>query len=271
MLLKTTFFSMLAMSVAAQGAEPDSRAPTGKWTVDFDAAQCVAVREYGTPDRPLRLFLKAPPVGDVIQMGVTRKASRADAAQIDATVAFGDLAPIETNLLLFSPRSGDMRIYLLNLPAAGFRAAIPDAKSVTIRASGFSETFALTQMGALLKVMDGCVEDLKRTFNIGEGAATPGPLARRARGDIRRHFDPSLYPAEALRAGQSGNVRIVLLIDEQGRVADCTITETSGFASLDAQTCAVLREKARLEPAQDSEGKAVKDSVTTRVRWITEK
>ena len=271
MLLKTTFFLLLATSVAAQGAEPSPRAPTGKWTVDFDAAQCVAVRDYGIPDRPMRLFLKAPPVGEVIQIGVTRKASRVDADQIDATVTLGDLAPLKTTLLQFSPKSGDTRIYLLNLPAADFRAAVVEAKTLWIHASGFSENFALTQMGPLLKVIDGCVDDLKRTFNIAEGAAAAGPLARRARGDIRRHFDPGHYPTTALRAGQSGIVRIVLLIDEQGRVADCTVTETSGFASLDAQTCAVLKEKARFEHARNGEGQAVKDSVTTRVRWITEK
>ena len=42
---------------------------------------------------------------------------------------------------------------------------------------------------------------------------------------------------------------MVILIDEFGKVADCTVTQTSGAASIDAQSCAVIRERGKFRPA----------------------
>ena len=62
----------------------------------------------------------------------------------------------------------------------------------------------------------------------------------------------------------------VLLIDETGRVADCTVIETSGVASLDAQTCGAVKLQARFKPAIGLDGKPAKDGVVQRVSWILE-
>jgi len=64
------------------------------------------------------------------------------------------------------------------------------------------------------------------------------------------------YPAESWRNGEVGDVSYALSVDTAGRVTDC---KAEGYASpaLQAETCRLLRERARFEPAKDRKGKAV--------------
>lgn len=78
------------------------------------------------------------------------------------------------------------------------------------------------------------------------------------------------YPAAALEANEQGTVRFRLDVDEAGRVANCTIVMSSGSASLDETTCAIMRSRAEFTPAADAEGNAVPDSHITNVRWALE-
>ena len=57
------------------------------------------------------------------------------------------------------------------------------------------------------------------------------------------------------------------MIQENGRVADCTIVETSGVPVLDTQVCAMLTVRAKFEPARGRDGKPAKDSFTGGVIW----
>jgi len=75
------------------------------------------------------------------------------------------------------------------------------------------------------------------------------------------------YPAEALRKREQGTVAIRLDIDAAGRLTACTVTQSSKSASLDAATCRIMTERARFVPARDDRGRAVPDTMTTRVMW----
>lgn len=78
------------------------------------------------------------------------------------------------------------------------------------------------------------------------------------------------YPAVDLRNERTGPVRVRLDIDEAGSVARCTILLSSGSATLDAQTCALLQRRARFIPARDAQGRATTDVVTQTVMWTIE-
>jgi protein TonB len=93
--------------------------------------------------------------------------------------------------------------------------------------------------------------------------------AARAKGDVRALFSNDDYPSAAIRAEEQGTARARLTIGTNGRVADCTITQSSGSSSLDSTTCRILRSRARFTPAKDSTGKAVTDTYTTPpIRWV---
>jgi protein TonB len=84
-----------------------------------------------------------------------------------------------------------------------------------------------------------------------------------AKGDLRRLFSADDYPAAAARKGEEGTVQAVLTVSAEGRVTACRIIRTSGSASLDDGTCRILQRRARFIPAQDINGNAVPDEVTT--------
>jgi TonB family protein len=263
-LLRRMMLAFATLSAAGAAAEP--RPPTGKWDVNFAEAQCVADRDYGTPTEPLRLLLKAPPVGGVMQVVVLHGARPSPPRQVDSRVTVEGRPTIKTNLLMSTPKGARERIYLLNMPSADFAPAW-QAKSLSVRAQGLNVTFALSEMEPLRKTIDECVAHLRRVFNVGDAGPDPLRFQRRASANIASVFSSADYPAVAAMNGQGGRVSFALLILEDGRIADCTVIETSGVASLDIKACALLKTRAKFEPAIGIDGKPAKDSVVGDITW----
>lgn len=264
MRLAALFIAICLGGAAAEAAA--ERAPTGKWIVNFAEAQCVAYRDYGTPAKPLRLLLKAPAVGDIVQVAVKQRASASPPEQAKAIVKIDGGPPLRTSLLNYTPKGSKERIYLLNMPSADF-APVRRAKTLSVRSEGLDATFALSGMEPLMKVVDECVADLRATFNVGSSGEEPAKLESRATGNIASYFSSDDYPYIAVMRDQSGRVGFALLIGEDGRVADCTIVSTSGVPVLDVQVCSVLQSRARLKPAIGIDGKPAKDSLLGTVIW----
>ena len=116
-------------------------------------------------------------------------------------------------------------------------------------------------------MMNSCVADLRRVWNVKGSEDSEDAVREDAKGNLRRLFSWEDYPSEALAMGEGGSVRIALLVDEVGKVADCSVMETSGVAVLDAQSCAVVKERARFKPAIGKDGKPAKDAFIQRIRW----
>ena len=264
MLRGLIFLGLIGWAGAAAADAP--RAPTAPWVVDFHESQCVAYRQYGTDEDPLHLVLKSAALGDLIQLSVMEKGSYRHAEQIEAKIGLDAGAPIALNMLKFGARKEKRRIYQINMRSADF-ALVKDARTLTIRAPGLDESFALSKMEPLLKIMEECVTDLRAAWNVKEVSGETSALASRATANLAELIKDSDYPSAALRRDQSGIVGFVLLVNEAGRVADCTISQTSGVPSLDAQSCALLKERARFTPARSADGKPAKDAVTARIVW----
>jgi TonB family protein len=98
-------------------------------------------------------------------------------------------------------------------------------------------------------------------------AAPPAPPA--PRGTLAQLFSDADYPTDALRRHEQGKVDFRLDIDAAGAVAGCTVTHSSGSASLDEATCRILRERARFRPARDADGKARTDRFEGHIIWRT--
>ena len=257
---------VLPVALAGATAAAAQRVPTGKWNVNFGDAQCSAARVYGTPAKPLRLLLKAPPVGDVMQVAVFHEAGPSPPQQVDSLVTVDGHRPLKTALLMYTPKGSKERIHLLNMPSSDF-ASVRTAKTLSVRSEGLNVTFALSEMEPLLKIVDDCLADLRQVFNVGAIGSDPTRFKSRARANLVKFFSSDDYPAVAVMKRQSGRVRFALLIQEDGRVADCTVVETSGVPSLDAQACALLKIRAKFEPAIGIDGKPAKDSVVGSIVW----
>jgi TonB family protein len=91
--------------------------------------------------------------------------------------------------------------------------------------------------------------------------------ATRARANLPSFFSTEDYPQAALRNEEQGTVAFTADVSLDGRVTRCAVTTSSGSASLDGATCAIVQRRARFTPARDAEGRAVEDRITGRIRW----
>lgn len=61
------------------------------------------------------------------------------------------------------------------------------------------------------------------------------------------------YPRDARAKGETGRALVRFLVNERGRVHECSVLESSGSAALDATTCNIAR-RGRFKPARDANG-----------------
>ena len=87
------------------------------------------------------------------------------------------------------------------------------------------------------------------------------------RGNPGSWFTSDDYPVDAKRARQQGRVAILLTIGTDGRVKNCQITASSGFASLDAATCALAARRGRFYSKAGDDGTPVDYSYPLATRW----
>lgn len=240
--------------------------PTSEWIVDFGDAHCTAMRAYGPPDMPITLALKPAPIGDVMQLSVVRAARRSGMDQYPGSIQIDQSAPVAISLLGRPAPDGKLRINTVNLRPKTF---MPVRAATTVRLRSSSEidaTFAVSQIDAVTRTLDRCVLNLRRVWHIGEHGAALRQAATSPQ-KLAALFSSEDFPGIALRHDGTGLVQVMLLINEAGRIASCMVTETSGLASLDAQSCIILTRRARFAPAIGVDGKAAKSGVLTRIRW----
>lgn len=262
-------FSMLWLAVATaspSNAATEPRAPTKPWVVEFAESTCLASREYGTGKDVLILSFKPSPIGNFLQLSIGISDRRETVHEQKAMVQINDRAPIEAKLLAFRAKDKKTRVLRIILPDEKLQP-LSEAKTLSVHSlSEIDETFSLTAMAPLSKQMAACIDDLRSQWNMSDDAK--GKFKTRAKANLASFVKDADYPQMALDRGETGETRFALLVDETGKVADCTVVETSGIPTLDAQTCGVIMERARFSPAIDADGRPTRDSLTSRIRWV---
>lgn len=76
------------------------------------------------------------------------------------------------------------------------------------------------------------------------------------------------YPRAALREEAAGTTRFRLDVSADGAVENCTVTVSSGNATLDETTCGLVQQRARFEPARDAQGRPTIGRYSNAVRWL---
>lgn len=255
--------------IAGAPALADVLHPLRNWVVDYREEQCVAYRDYGSPEKPITFGVRPAPNGETYELLVARPRSGPDfATEQKGTVDFGR-GLIKSWLLNYGGRQSKSDIYQFRISAAEMDQS-RNANTVTLRPESAPDfTFELRSMPELLKGLQECTADLERYWNMdGE---KDGRVATLSKGDIRSLFTADDYPREALHRNQGGESRFVLLVNEKGAVAGCHVLQPSGVPILDAMGCQVIRERAKFTPARDVHGKPVRSTlVTPTVIWRME-
>src|SRR5689334_19762099 len=76
------------------------------------------------------------------------------------------------------------------------------------------------------------------------------------------------YPMKAFEKHQEGVTRFDLLVDPRGRVANCTISRSSGYEELDKTSCSLASFRARFNPARAPTGEPVYGVYRTQAIWV---
>jgi TonB family protein len=259
---------MLASLVAflAAAAPPAPLPPRQAWVVDYAETFCSASREYGAPDAPLALAFRPSPDGKLLQVFVVRNGGSIPAEHVPVTVGFAERT-VKTTALVYSAPKSRRQLVLTSLGPE----AIPDiARTGTISlrgARGIDWTFAVPGMGKVMAALETCNANLRAHWNIDETAAAAIKTPARPLASLASWVSWTDYPAQALREEDVGKARVVLLIDEQGKVGDCLLVETSGNASLDAMTCIALKQRGKFQPALDASGKPLRSVYSQAISW----
>lgn len=244
------------------GADAAALQPTGKWVVDYADTQCTATRSFGTADKPLHFLIKPSPTSDVVQIALVSAGRPKPGTQEEVALKLGARVPVKAKMLEYGAEKTNVQLINLN----GDLAAQMAQETSFEWSSRASQTSLNTgPLNALMKTLADCRRDLRIHWNIDE--AKQATFRSRAKASIWKLFRAGDYPAQAFQQGEGGTTAVVLLIDEKGAVKECMVEGTSGIPTLDAMSCIVIRKRARFEPAIGVDGKPVRDSVTTRIRW----
>ena len=257
---------LAASALALQPAAAEAQLPpTGKWTVDFGDARCLAYRAYGPESRPLYLLIKPSPIGDVLQLQLAEKGSDRQGVQEEARLSFDGGTPIQMSQLRYG--SNGKHVRMVNL-SRDLTARLAAARALHWSARGKEYQLELGPVDKLVRTVGECRVKLGDYWN-----GTPEKMAALAKGprlqapSIISLFESDDYPSQAVTKDQSGMAQVVALIDEKGGVADCTVIETSGVAVLDAQTCIIITRRGKFDAAFGADGMPAKGIYTQRVRW----
>lgn len=93
------------------------------------------------------------------------------------------------------------------------------------------------------------------------------PVAVKPRGNPGEWVTNDDYPDAALRAEEQGRTGFRIEVGANGRPTDCTVTASSGSASLDAAACKLLMRRARFVPGKDANGDPVGGAYANSFNW----
>ncbi len=101
-------------------------------------------------------------------------------------------------------------------------------------------------------------------FLAAPAAAQTSPVPA---GALASYMTADDYPIEAMRNGEQGIVAFRLQVGADGTVSACSITQSSGSATLDSTSCRIMTERARFTPARNAQGDPVAGTFDSRIRW----
>lgn len=225
----------------------------------------MAIRNFGTEAKPVLFLVKPSPASGVVQISLVEDGSNERGYQENAKLSFGGGAPLKIDQLRYG--ADKKKVRMINLGDA-LAARLATVDKLGWSAPHTDYVLELGPMASVMKVLGRCREGLRGHWNGTEEQRAALRDAPKPQKPLYMLFSSDDYPDDAIRPDKSGMASVVLLIDEKGQIADCMIDETSGVAVLDAQSCIILRKRAKFSPAIGPDGKPVRSTFAQRIRWL---
>jgi TonB family protein len=99
------------------------------------------------------------------------------------------------------------------------------------------------------------------------GSGAPAASDTMVRDTKNGEFLWKYYPPGALKRGEQGRVAFRLTVEPTGVISACEVTESSGFKSLDEETCEIMGQYAQLKPVRNADGRAIRAKQDGFINW----
>ncbi len=105
------------------------------------------------------------------------------------------------------------------------------------------------------------------TMLTSTGGGAPSASDQMVREAANGEFISRHYPPGALKRGEQGRVAFRLTVETDGSIGECDVTESSGFASLDRETCEIMVRHARTKPVRNADGRTIRTTSPGHIIW----
>ena len=266
-----TIFAVLAqalmMPATALADASAPLAPTGKWIIGYNDADCLLTHDFGTEKPFTSVGLKPSPFGDHVEVVALTKGSGKSnrAAKVKLVLEPSGLTVEKESSVFAVPDKGLM---LTTIYAdADVATELLNSTGVTISAAGApSITVRLPNMKAAIGALRTCQNDLMKGWGID-----PTEIDRIVEppkgGSPADWLTSDDYPADALADHKQGTSTIVWVVGLDGRVANCKVVKSAGTPSLDEAACRAISRRAHYKPAIGKDGKPIVAHQMRDIRW----
>ncbi len=268
--------AILLVSAATQAAPLQ---PSSQWQVDDSDGVCAGRRVHSKQ----MLTIMPSPLGQWGRILVEGPGRVPTIRQYRSVIDVGDQGdPIRTTSMVY-PLSTRGQRGIMTVISSSDLDRLFHGNRFTIRSSRgndqrviwenreidyASASFAMSDGVVLRSALEACTTRIKKMWGIVDGKLPEPAVASIELSDLPALFTSDDYPGEALSNSQGGTTSYALLIDEQGKVLDCSISSSSGIASLDLMGCTIFTGRAKFSPGRNSSGEAIRTIyMTPPISW----
>lgn len=267
-----TGLAVLGLIAAAPANTFAPASAAGKWVIDQDDSRCLLTRTPppgGATTLEIALPLRETPVMAIFSIAAAKR----------------DLIETEQNAELiilpgekrFEGRASPLQKAYESRFGLAFRGTGPDLLDAIAAADGLAVSIhgkrlvevGFNNAGSAVKALRKCRNDLLTFFGIDpEFYASLREVAKpKGVGSMAQWFHDADYPVEAMKKKAGGLTVARITVATNGRARDCTVVVSSGEASLDLKTCAILVRRGQFEPAIGADGKPTDAPIMASVNW----
>lgn len=248
------------------GGQVKSDEAASPWTVDYGEERCTLIRTFSNAAGPVVLNVSPWPLGDQVNLLlVLPKSKKAQDFAVGSVIVDKDKSRQKLYFDVHPGKVESTSVFSTRFEQSIFRAQIASGSILNLQADEYAIPVPLDGGAAALKALDVCLRDLLSRW--GMNTASQETIAVAPRGNVSQFFRDTDYPDDALRANAQGTVGIHYWVKPDGRAYDCRVAISSGYASLDAKSCAVVKSRARFKPAADPTGKLVPSLSYAEIIW----
>ena len=245
--------TILAIALGVSGAkpaEPIKLNPAAPWKVDYSSSTCVLTRQFTDGLSPYDFQLTLAPIEKRawMRIGSAEKSRQMDDGNASVEVD-GTKLPNPTHFNIFpNSKGGTTREFLFEDFQRDVGHAAKTLRVIPARHGDFA--LDLADFPDAMRVMSTCMDDLYHA--LGVDLAVVASVATPPRG----------WPLEKVDLPRGGfNLTLFYWATAAGNVENCQVIKPTGNQKFDARVCQDIEKKARLIPARDSKGTAIRAPV----------